>query len=1183
MQAQELPAEVAPATTEADATEAGTIEATVTEPDAVEAELSGPAISEPAPPEQIPPEQEVEQKFDSQAVSPLYKQTAGKIETVGPDTFILLDAEGNPQPVLGMSYEEFIAAWKNQQALRNAGDSTKRSYTLDEFSGIGSIEPNYVGLTANFRITLHTDKVVEVPLRFGKAILQHLPQPAIQNTPSHPNKGRYLDYSVERGGYFVTLQGKPGEIVRMQIDLIVPVHRDGDRVRLRMLVPRATKNSLTLISKDPIEKVVASEGVMLATRSLAVGVMRVEATGIGGELALSWAERQPHTNQLATVLVASGKIYCDIDGRSMHTQAELTVQSFGGPFREFSVRLPPGARRLLRELPPSVESISQDPVGAERLGGEGEGKVLIVRLTEDTQGPVVLKLETQQPIGVSKKSTPVELAGFEVLGAVRHYGEVALHVDDQWQLRQTLSDSVDEVSASDLDLTWQQPSLEVDDITTALRYFRQPWSLKVSLSKRQQRVVATPTYVLSISPNEATLQMKVAYHISGVRTFPVRLPLTFALEGWEIEETTPHGFDNIEETFRQDFDSSSGANYSEFRSASATTSQPDMVLKLKRLLPAGEQVFELPLPYPDQDRLSFRPSDLLVKVDSNLLVKPSIEKTGGLSPQPVNELTSVGEGQLQGQRFRYRGFKPRIVFAASRKNRPQRILVQVKTEVKLLQNRVEVQQDFTYDVRHQMLDSLLLQTPSGLLHKKNLRIELLPLASELNDQPELSTPLDYPTETPTETAEGSQQVELRIALPHPRIGRFRVRAHYSLPANQSPLEGNGGRVLPLLSSLEGDFGKQVLTVQSTSGLLLAPVAGSPWKIESYHPEERIHTFVSTEPTYLLNLVSTPPQRSEADLSLEKIWVQTWLTPALVQERTVFQFLGGGDSLVVELPVGNLSGDEVEIMLDGEEASNNSTSIGRLEIKVPKNTPSTRHTLELRYRFSRRLRWIESLRIERPRLAGNEDFPVIDWQIITPVEFSLVRTDSRLIKAFRSQWSSGNWRAMPDYDTTELEQQLGAVSRMTPTLGEQTYLFRTLDSTVPLRVTLARRELLVLGASALVLAACMGLWYVPGLRRAPVVLSGLVLLSAVGVAYPDAALFFVQASLLGSLCGLVGWLLVLLFKRSQSHRVVIATGSSSTLSTGTRESTILRSASNSASNSAASNVPTVSVEVIDPDS
>ena len=42
----------------------------------------------------------------------------GGIEYVGPDTYLLLDAEGRPQPVLGMSYEEFVAAWKKLQARR---------------------------------------------------------------------------------------------------------------------------------------------------------------------------------------------------------------------------------------------------------------------------------------------------------------------------------------------------------------------------------------------------------------------------------------------------------------------------------------------------------------------------------------------------------------------------------------------------------------------------------------------------------------------------------------------------------------------------------------------------------------------------------------------------------------------------------------------------------------------------------------------------------------------------------------------------------------------------------------------------------------------------------------------------------------------------------------------------------
>src|SRR4051812_19826442 len=59
-------------------------------------------------------------------------QPSGLFQYVGPDTFILLDSQGRPQPVPGMTYEDFVAAWKklNQPTKQ---DSQPR-YTIERIT-----------------------------------------------------------------------------------------------------------------------------------------------------------------------------------------------------------------------------------------------------------------------------------------------------------------------------------------------------------------------------------------------------------------------------------------------------------------------------------------------------------------------------------------------------------------------------------------------------------------------------------------------------------------------------------------------------------------------------------------------------------------------------------------------------------------------------------------------------------------------------------------------------------------------------------------------------------------------------------------------------------------------------------------------------------------------------------------
>ena len=59
------------------------------------------------------------------------------------------------------------------------------------------------------------------------------------------------------------------------------------------------------------------------------------------------------------------------------------------------------------------------------------------------------------------------------------------------------------------------------DLTAAFQYDRQPWSLAVNVSPRQSRVHVTPQYDLELLPEEARLNVRLAYQNFGARAFAV--------------------------------------------------------------------------------------------------------------------------------------------------------------------------------------------------------------------------------------------------------------------------------------------------------------------------------------------------------------------------------------------------------------------------------------------------------------------------------------------------------------------------------------------------------------------------------------------------------------------------------------------------------------------------------------
>jgi hypothetical protein len=99
-------------------------------------------------------------------------QVTGPLAPVGPDTFILLDSAGHPQPVLGMTYEEFSEAWRKLHNLD--GDDRTPSFLISTLTAKGRIEGDAAQLDVRIEIELKNSHLTPIPLGFENAILNDL-------------------------------------------------------------------------------------------------------------------------------------------------------------------------------------------------------------------------------------------------------------------------------------------------------------------------------------------------------------------------------------------------------------------------------------------------------------------------------------------------------------------------------------------------------------------------------------------------------------------------------------------------------------------------------------------------------------------------------------------------------------------------------------------------------------------------------------------------------------------------------------------------------------------------------------------------------------------------------------------------------------------------------------------------
>ncbi len=1030
---------------------------------------------------------------------------------LGPDTFLLPDADGNLQPVLNLTYEQLLAALANQPAgatPRTTADSPR--YEIEAIAVTGRVSDNFVALNCRYTLRLMTDEPVEVPLGLAAAPLT--------KTPKTTAPFKSMTYDAERGGYVARCQGKSGDALEITLDALLPLRQLESGTTLRANFPRALKSSLVVVAQSRLEQVEASNGVVVETRLVAGGATRIEATGLTGDLQLSWRLPAVKGNQLESVLSVAGGVRATIDGRSVRSEAQLLVQSYGGSFQYFKVRLPPNAKLESHSEAGLIETVRRDEEGEENASGFA-GEVWRVELSEATEGPVPLTLSTEQPLGLSSDEGDqlLEFSGFEVLGAVRQFGEIALEVDDNWQLRWDSSNGVQQIGVDQL-----APDMSGERVAAAFEYFRQPWSLKVRLLRRDLRVTAEPSYRLQIEPEQLRLRMSVDYSVASGRVSP----LLFNLNGWQVAANVPtvSGLDNAQwEIYR---DGTAG-----FPTAQPTAQQVRVSFWLTRdvepKMLGSKSTVALMLPsLVTSDGLTVAASELVVVANDSLEVTPEPDEMVGLVPQARDFDARDDTDSLVSQQFEYRGFSPELTYAANVALRPGQVAVDDTVTVTLDEQAAQVTQDFRFDVRYQPVETLQFAFPTALATDE-LSVELLPLGTKFasRSDDELGVPLVYSVTPPSVDEAPPGAATLELLLGQLQRGAFRIRFAYRVPRTAAAKES-----IPVIVPQQALRSAQRVFVGAENGVGWQVTAGvgvaESWKRVGNRgaAAEGTTQYVANLPQSLILLTKIEADTPQPGITIvDRQWIQTWLATSQRQHRVVFAVRSDDTALRVELPTGVLA-DEVELTLDGTLVANQSANNQQIEVALPASAELTAHTLELRFRQTAELSSWFTMRVESPRVLGDDSHVDTYWQLVTPGAGMVIEHGRDLTADYDWQIKGSGWQPMSPMSTAALEQMLGAVARRPPAAGESAFVFTTFGSVGVYQATVVHRLWLIAIVSSVVLAVLLTLTYVPALRRSGLLLPAILVSAIVGLAYPTLASIIGYAAVLGGVLGIVGWLL-----------------------------------------------------------
>ncbi len=435
------------------------------------------------------------------------------VQEVQPSVLFLRNKDGSLlQAVLGFTLDDFERLLA-QRAQLGLGQQPP-SFRLEKLDCAARAGEKHAALAIQLRVVVEGNNWVRVPLGLGELVLR--------DKPKYDGPGQhFLEFDDKTRQYAAWFRGgeQPHQLT---LDGLAPLLAAAGRTKLKLSVPRASSSTLTFtVPMARANAQVAAPAVLTDTRSVGDST-EFRVVGLDPDFTISWQDGARRSSEAPAALEAIGAVSAKVDAHSTGCNVQLSVRSFGGAFDRFRVRLPKGATFLSGAGEGiSVTAVAEEPATAA-------GALLEVRLREPTQGPVVVRLVTEQPHAVIAGQSRLELGVPDVVGAVRQWGHVAVRTVGESQLAWGPLGDVRQVD----DLPQE---LRDDDLLAGFEYAAQPVALSARVFPRQAHRAVEPRYRVSIDSGQARLEARLTYRFRGAKVFGVEVNLS----GWQLDELGP--------------------------------------------------------------------------------------------------------------------------------------------------------------------------------------------------------------------------------------------------------------------------------------------------------------------------------------------------------------------------------------------------------------------------------------------------------------------------------------------------------------------------------------------------------------------------------------------------------------------------------------------------------------------
>lgn len=993
---------------------------------------------------------------------------AETVTEVKPDVFYTRDKkDGRLVPLLGFSYEDFIKYYQLQQHLDQSAGPPR--YSVQQLTIAGISRGDRAELTVAFKLLLNSADWVRVPLALNKCVLR--------GSAEFKGSGEeFLQPDSTGGGYVCWIRGAANSQCELTLNVLAPLSTSAEESRLDLNLPRAAVSKLTLRVPSPGVTATASTGIAppeVSPANPASAGSEISALGVGGDCWLAWRESDQPAAQLSSALEATGAVLVRIDGRSVNSDATLSVRSFGAEFDHFHVRLPPGAELV---------GGRQDGYTLTAGSGKSAGQVE-VKLDRKTVGPVDVRLLTERAYdaatgkGAASEPEPLELAGFDVVEAIPHrqWGYLAVAVAGDWQMLWGEQNRMRQVSEL-------PDSLRRKDIVAGFEYFGQPNSLVVRVLPRKTRTSVEPQYVYNVHEDDVRLDARLDYTIRGAKLFKFEIDMS----GWEFDRVRPEGLIDVGSI------STTPAGLLTLPLVEPATGEIELELIAHRRNKANSKTINWALPHPRADMIgpamvAISPADNIELTPRTAELKGLARSTGeGIKLRPVGGNLSAGsarggspfdaaptteklpsagssnataaagsttgaaaneslpgaavltsspgpsgvpvapfppiaatnsgsaEIELSPATLFYLAEKPEASFAADFIVRQQDISVETDDQVSIRDRDVSVSQSIDYMVRYVPLERIRLSVARGLLEQHKFKFTIGGETLE-------------PQSVATQMAPDRSAIEL--VLPRPLLGAFRLEVSYIVSAPRTSASAVAPLDLPLALPRDGTIADNSATVSAGPNLHVEQRDG-PWSgVETASTgagSDQPLRLTASDPVESLRLaVHRDDNQAQGATFVDRAWIQSWITESLRQDRIEYRFTTGADQLRLGLPSG-IRATDVEAALDGQPIMPQAGPANSLIVTLPQDSERREHLLQLRYQFADRGPHNGSLALDAPRWESRANVRRTYWQLLLPADEQVLGASNDLSAEYNWVWNGeffGLHRA-PLKDDAQLEDWIG---------------------------------------------------------------------------------------------------------------------------------------------------------------